>query len=78
MIMKLGEDWRIESSLLAQEIISIRSNYEPKRDMTDFNIFNEFLSAFLKNKIGKELEYTSYSEQQIQESFLETVIADYP
>jgi hypothetical protein len=35
--MKLGEDWRIESSLFVQEITALP--IQP-RDMNDFNLFN--------------------------------------
>lgn len=68
--MKLGEDWRIESSLFVQEITALP--VQP-RDMNDFNLFNEFLSAFLKGKLGKEYEYAKYSESQIQDNFLDEV-----
>lgn len=64
-IMKLGEDWRIESNLLAQEIVAIKMRKavelaEEARQAADFNIFNEFLSAFLKGKIGNEFDFARH------------------
>jgi hypothetical protein len=54
VIMKLGEDWRIESSLFTQEIEAMEVAAESGRDMSDFSLFNEFLSAYLKDKIASE------------------------
>lgn len=70
VIMKLGEDWRIEANLLSQEIVAIRSAEDPSKDHSNFNLFNEFLSAYLREKIGREHEYTNYSESEIQKKFL--------
>lgn len=78
MIMKLGEDWRIQSNLLAQEIVTIRTEEHPEKDLTDFSLFNQFLSGYLKGKIGKEYEFTNFCETQIQKEFLQTVNDQFP
>lgn len=59
MILKLGEDWRIEANLLSQEIVDIRNALDGK-DHSSFILFNEFLAAYLKDKIGREHEHTNY------------------
>lgn len=69
MILKLGEDWRIEANLLSQEIVDIRNALDGK-DHSSFILFNEFLSAYLKDKIGREYEHTNYPEAEIQKRFL--------
>jgi hypothetical protein len=48
-IMELGEDWRIESGLLAQEIMT-----EKSLTNDEFCIFNEFMAGFLRNRLGQE------------------------
>jgi hypothetical protein len=46
--MELGEDWRIESGLLAQEIMT-----EKGLTNDEFCIFNEFMAGFLRNRLGQ-------------------------
>jgi hypothetical protein len=40
IIMKLGEDWRIEANLLSQEIVALRNVEDPTKDHSNFNLFN--------------------------------------
>lgn len=40
VIISLGEDWRIESSLFTEEILSIKRSVSPELDWKDFNLFN--------------------------------------
>jgi len=40
IIMKLGEDWRIEANLLSQEIVALRSTEDATKDHSNFNLFN--------------------------------------
>jgi hypothetical protein len=40
IIIRLGEDWRIESNLLAEEIVNLRKIDNPNRNLLQFNIFN--------------------------------------
>ena len=40
IIMKLGEDWRIEANLLSQEIVAIRNTEGATKDHSNFNLFN--------------------------------------
>lgn len=40
IIMKLGEDWRIEANLLSQEIVALRSTEDTTKDHSNFNLFN--------------------------------------
>jgi hypothetical protein len=47
--MELGEDWRIESGLLAQEIMT-----EKSLTNEEFCIFNEFMAGFLRKRLGEE------------------------
>lgn len=58
VIIELGEDWRIESGLLSQEIETSQEKASPESEngriaKGDFNIFNEFLWCFLKGKMGR-------------------------
>jgi hypothetical protein len=55
-IIDLGEGWRIESGLLSQEITNnmTAEAESPTSEHLEFNIFNEFLQPFLKQKIGYE------------------------
>ena len=40
IIIRLGEDWRFESNLLAEEIVNLRKVDDMQEDLTQFNIFN--------------------------------------